>query len=98
LKSINSDVTGWQGGPFFVLHGTNGQTVCLEPQMGRDLMREMPDSESREGWRLFEVPLSTTDSWKLDGTLPGAVRGITISFDSWGAPPLEIWIDGLALE
>lgn len=98
LKSINSDVTGWQGGPFFILHGTNGESIHLEPQMGRDLMREMPDSESREGWRLFEVPLSTTDTWKLDGTLPASLRGITISFDSWGAPPLELWIDGLALE
>lgn len=98
LKSINSDVTGWQGGPFIVLHGADGTEVHIEPQMGRDFMRDMSDSEVREGWRLMEVPLSTTDTWKVDGMVPEDLQAISIAFDSWGAPPLDIWLDGLALE
>jgi len=34
LKAINEDVTGWQGGPFFVLHGDGEQRCYLEPKPG----------------------------------------------------------------
>ena len=98
LKAINADVTGWQGGPFIVLHG-DGDTRCwIEPKPGRDLMREADHNEAREGWRLFEIPLQGNDRWQRDGELPAELRAVSLGFDSWGAPPLKIWIDGLAIE
>ena len=98
LKAINADVTGWQGGPFLVIHGTDGSRCHVEPRPGRDLMREPGIGDGREGWRLFEVPLEGDDAWVCDGTLPRRVRAITLAFDSWGAPPLRLWIDGLTLD
>ena len=97
LKAINSDVTGWQGGPFIVLHGPAGQICHLEPAAGRDLMRELQHNEEREGWRLLEIPLAGSDAWKRDGQLPQEIHAISIAFDSWGAPPLTLWLDGLAI-
>jgi parallel beta-helix repeat protein len=98
LKAINADVTGWQGGPFIVLHGDGEERCYIEPQPGRDLMRELDHNEAREGWRLFEIPLAGDDRWKRDGDLPASVRAVSLAFDSWGAPPLQLWIDGLAWE
>jgi parallel beta-helix repeat protein len=97
LKAINSDVTGWQGGPFITLHGPAEQICHLEPAAGRDLMRELQHNEEREGWRLLEIPLAGSDAWKRDGQLPQEIHAISIAFDSWGAPPLTIWLDGLAI-
>ena len=98
LKAINADVTGWQGGPFIVLHGDGGKRCHLEPKPGRDLMRELDDNEAREGWRLFEIPLRGDERWQLDGDLPATARAVSLAFDSWGAPTLRFWIDGLAIE
>lgn len=98
LKAINADVTGWQGGPFIVLHGPGEERCYIEPAPGRDLMREADHSEAREGWRLFEIPLRGDDRWQQNGDLPTQIRALSVAFDSWGAPPLRIWIDGLAIE
>ncbi len=98
LKAINADVTGWQGGPFITIQGEGGTRCHIEPRAGRDLMRETGDNEAREGWRLFEIPLRGDERWQLDGELPAVARGLSLGFDSWGAPTLRLWIDGLALE
>lgn len=98
LKAINADVTGWQGGPFIVIHGDGEQRCHLEPKPGRDLMRETDSSEAREGWRLFEIPLRGDDRWQLDGDLPATARAVSLAFDSWGGPTLRFWLDGLAIE
>mgnify|MGYP000505613180 CR=1 FL=1 len=98
LKTINADVTGWQGGPFIVVHGDNDQRSYIEPRSGLDHMRELDHNEAREGWRLFEIPLRGDDRWQLDGNLPTTARAVSICFDSWGAPTLRLWIDGLAIE
>ncbi|MDB5385014.1 MAG: hypothetical protein JWM11_660, partial [Planctomycetaceae bacterium] len=57
IKAINEDVTGWQGGPFIVLHGDGDQRCYLEPKPGLDLMRQLDYNEGRDGWRLMEIPL-----------------------------------------
>lgn len=98
LKAINEDTTGWQGGPFITLVDQAGKPYYLEPKKGRDLMRESPNSESREGWRLFEIPLAGDESWQAEGMLPNSVNKISLAFDSWGAPTLRFWLDGLAFE
>jgi hypothetical protein len=97
LKSINSDVTGWQDDPFIALHGPAGQICHPEPAAGRDLMRELQHNKEREGWRLLEIPLDGSDAWKRNGQLPQEIHAITITFDSWDAPPLTICLDGLAI-
>ena len=98
MKVINEDVTGWQGGPFFVLHGADGQACHIEPKAGLDLMRQVDHNEGRDGWRRMEIPLAGNSQWQTDGTLPDQLKAISLAFDSWGAPTLRIWIDGLALE
>jgi hypothetical protein len=97
LKSINEDTTGWQGGPFVTLFDGN-KSYHIEPKEGQDLMRESPYSESREGWRLWEIPLSGNKSWQGVEELPGHVDRLSLAFDSWGAPTLRFWLDGLAFE
>lgn len=98
MKVINEDVTGWQGGPFFVLHGDADEKCHIEPRPGLDLMRQLEDNEGRDGWRRMEIPLSTSEQWQVEGTVPRSLKAISLVFDSWGAPTLRIWIDGLALE
>lgn len=98
LKAINADVTGWQGGPFIVIHGEGDKLCYIEPKKGRDLMREIDQNEARDGWRRFEIPLQGDERWQRDGDLPATAQAISLAFDSWGAPTLRFWIDGLAFE
>ena len=101
LKAINADRTGWQGGPFVILHGTDGSVCHLEPASGRDLMRELQPGEKADDWRLLTVPLrpeaDPASAWQRTGVVPGELRAISIAVDSWGAPPLQLWLDGLSL-
>lgn len=98
LKSINEDVTGWQGGPFIRLDGDTGQPFYIEPKQGLDHMRNAEHNEARDGWRLFEIPLRANDQWQTSGERPDNVRALALCFDSWGAPTLRFTIDGLAFE
>ena len=97
MKTINSDVTGWQGGPFLVLHGTDGSRCYLEPAEGRDLMRELEFSEQREAWRRLQIPLKGSEDWVRDGQIPEKISAVSLCVDSWGAPDLQLWLDGLAI-
>lgn len=98
LKTLNEDMTGWQGGPFLLLRGRDGTECWLEPSEGRDLMRQLQHPEERMGWRLLQLPLRGNDAWRQVGKLPQQLSAIGLGFDSWGAPPLEISVDGLAIE
>lgn len=98
LKAINQDVTGWQGGPFIVLYGKDNQRRWIEPKAGLDLMRQLDNNEAREGWRLMQIPLDGNDQWQGDGDPVETLQSLSLNFDSWGAPPLQFWIDGLAFE
>lgn len=98
MKAINEDVTGWQGGPFVVLHGAGDARTYLEPKQGRDLMRELENNEGRDGWRRMEIPLQGGDRWQTEGAIPSEVQAVSLAFDSWGAPTLRLWIDGLSFE
>ncbi len=103
LKAINADRTGWQGGPFLSLHGTDGSVCHLEPAEGHDLMRELAPGEKADDWRLLTVPVTENavkaDSrWQRIGPVPARLRAISIAVDSWGAPPLKLWLDGLSLQ
>lgn len=98
LKARNSDQTGWQGGPFLLLEGSGGKRCWVEPAEGKDLMREVEHPEQKLGWRLVQIPLAGGGKWRTHGELPAGLERIGVGFDSWGAPPLEIEIDGLTIE
>jgi len=97
LKTRNEDVPGWQNlNPLVTIHGAGDTTLRLEP--GQDQLSKPPYTEAREGWTRFAVPLAGDGAWNVAGTRPAAAKAIELGFDSWGAPPLVIWVDGLAVE
>jgi hypothetical protein len=68
-----------------------------DPREGRDLMRKAGPGEARDGWRQFVAPLAGDAQWERDGALPERLAALTIAVDSWGAPPLRVWLDGVLL-
>jgi hypothetical protein len=66
-------------------------------------MRELAPGEKADDWRLLTVPVTENavkaDSrWQRIGPVPARLRAISIAVDSWGAPPLKLWLDGLSLQ
>ncbi len=97
VKAINENVPAWQGlQPIVTLYESEKKFAVLTP--ATDLMSARPNNEEREGWSYLVVPLAGSEQWKLEGDLPAVLNYLTIGFDSWGAPPLRIWIDGMALK
>jgi len=95
VRAINENVPAWQSAnPVVTLYESETRSVTLTPTV--DLMSQRPNSEEREGWSYFTVPLAGSDLWKRDGSDLESLNYLTLGFDSWGAPPLRIWIDGLA--
>ena len=96
IRAINEGTPAWQSAnPVVTLYASDDRFAVLTP--AADLMSQRPNNEEREGWTYFKVPLKGNDDWKLEGELPKSVKYLTIGFDSWGAPPLKIWIDGMSL-
>ncbi|MFO0929460.1 MAG: PKD domain-containing protein [Gemmataceae bacterium] len=97
IKAVNEDVTGWQGpNPVVTLYESATRFVRLTPR--DDLLRQPPHNEAREGWLRIAVPLAGDRLWKREGADLKTMNYLTIGLDSWGAPPLRIWLDGLGLE
>ncbi len=97
LKTRNENVPAWQDvNPLITLTGADGQILQLTP--ARDFLSAPPYIEAREGWTYFSVPLTGDEQWQSTGSVPDAVQTIDLGFDSWGAPPLVIWVDGLGLQ
>ncbi len=96
LKTRNENVPAWQDvNPLVTLRGGD-KSLTLNPQA--DLLSQPPYIEAREGWTYFAVPLGGDATWKAAGELPEKLTTIELGFDSWGAPPLVIWVDGLGLK
>jgi hypothetical protein len=96
IKSINENVPAWQNAnPVVTLYESPSRFLRLEPR--QDLLATPPYNEARDGWTYLAVPLQGDDLWKREGSSIATVNALTIGFDSWGAPPLRIWIDGLAI-
>jgi hypothetical protein len=94
LRAIDPFVPAWQDvNPLVTLYASDGHSVCLRPR--HDLLSSPPNSEGRDGWNRFVVPLAGDDLWQREGDALPRVDWLTLGFDSWGAPPLTIWIDGL---
>ena len=95
LKTRNANVTGWQGpNPVVTVEGS-GARITLTPKVDR--LAQPEDSELREGWTRFEVPLRGGSGWEQSGVAPTIASKITIGLDSWGSDPLTVWIDGMAV-
>jgi parallel beta-helix repeat protein len=96
LKTRNEHVPAWQDvNPLITLTGADG-SLQLTPV--RDFLSAPPYIEAREGWTYFAVPLAGDDQWQATGAVPNALQTVDLGFDSWGAPPLTIWIDALGLK
>jgi parallel beta-helix repeat protein len=97
LKTRNEHVPAWQDvNPLVALIGPDGARLQLTP--ARDFLSAPPYNEAREGWTHFAVPLAGSDDWRRSGAAIGAVQSIELGFDSWGAPPLVLWVDGLGVK
>ncbi len=96
-RYLNGDVTGWQdGNPVVTLHETEEKFIRLVPV--EDWFRAPKYNEGRDGWNYYAIPLAGDESFRREGAEDlKAVNWISIGVDSWGAPPLRIWIDGLAI-
>lgn len=96
LKTRNENVPAWQDvNPVITLTGEAGDERRLTPR--QDLLSAPPYIEAREGWTWFSAPLAGDETWIADGVELRQVRSLSFGFDSWGAPPLVIWIDGLGI-
>lgn len=96
VKSINNNSASWQGpNPIITLISPGGETSTLTPKPGR--LEQPPYNEAREGWTLYVVPLAGGRDWAREGSEIATAEAIAIGFDSWGAEPLRIWIDGLTI-
>lgn len=97
IKAINENLPAWQfTNPVVTLYESESRFVTLTPKV--DLLSQRPNNEEREGWSYLVVPLAGDETWKREGPELSTVRYLTLGFDSWGAPPLRIWIDGMALK
>ena len=97
LKTRNENVPAWQDlNPPITLRGAGDEKMTLTPI--KDFLSQPPYNEAREGWTYFAVPLAGNDEWKKEGELPATLRALEIGFDSWRAPPLFIWMDGMGLK
>lgn len=96
LKTRNENVPAWQDvNPLVTLGGAGNARVELRPKT--DLLGQPAETEAREGWTYIRVPLAGDEHWKREGAALETLQWLSLGFDSWGAPPLEIWIDGLSL-
>jgi len=96
VKALNENVPAWQDvNPLVTLYGPEDKSAVLKPK--GDFMSQRANNEEREGWSYFAVPLAGDDQWQREGPALPILHYLTIGFDSWGAPPLKIWIDGLSL-
>lgn len=97
LKTRNEHVPAWQDvNPLVAIVGPDGARTQLTP--ARDFLSSPPYIEAREGWTHSAVPLAGSEEWQRSGAAIGAATMIELGFDSWGAPPLVIWVDGLGVK
>ena len=97
LKTRNEHVPAWQDlNPLVTLTGPDGKALQLTP--ASDFLSSPPYIEAREGWTYFAVPLAGNEEWKRSGDGIAVVKSIDLGFDSWDAPPLVIWVDGLGVK
>jgi nitrogen fixation protein len=95
LRVRNENIPAWQdANPIVTLKQDDEHVARYVPE--RDLLSQPLHNEGRDGWNRFVVPLAGGNGWKRQGPELKKVTELALGFDSWGAPPLDIWIDVLA--
>jgi len=101
IKARNPNIPGWQSaGPVLRLLGPNG-AIEIKPAKDANLLNDPPFSEARWTWMPMVIPLQGSDRWtrKVTGQMTlDRVDALSLSLDSWGGDPFEVWLDGLAFE
>jgi hypothetical protein len=98
MKAINENLPSWQDvNPVVTLYENDDNYIRLTPK--KDQLSSPPYIEAREGWTYFAPPLAGDETWtRQEQGQVRTVNYITVGVDSWGAPPLRIWLDGLGLK
>ncbi|MGE0607032.1 MAG: protein kinase [Pirellulales bacterium] len=95
IKAATSSPVGWQNtNPIVVLHESDEKAITYTPAAN---WLKPPGDDGRLEWRFVAVPLAGDEQWNRNGDAQ-TINWLTIGVDSWDAPPLQIWIDGLSLE
>ncbi len=101
IKVENPNLPGFQNaGPVVRLFGRDGQ-IEFKPVKEGNLLNDPPFSEGRWLWMPIRIPLAGDEKWerKVIGELQlESISAISISLDSWGAEPFNVWLDGLSTE
>jgi parallel beta-helix repeat protein len=99
IRTRNPNLPAWQGSnPIITLHEGADRWLRLTP--ARDWLGNPPDVHFRDEWMPLDVPLAGGEGWTREvgtGGAPGTVNWISLAVDSWGAPPLDVWIDAMTL-
>ncbi len=99
IRTRNPNIPAWQDvNPIVTLHESADRWLRLTPE--RDLLGNPPDVHYRDEWMPLDVPLAGGTGWTAESGPGGALQTLnwlTVGLDSWGAPALDVWLDGLAL-
>lgn len=96
LRCRNPNIPAWQDlNPIVTLYETPDVSRSFIP--ARDFLSSPVHNEGRDGWNYFVIPLEGDGNWKAEGNRLRQLNWLTLGFDSWGAPPLRIWLDGLGV-
>jgi parallel beta-helix repeat protein len=99
IRARNPHVPAWQDvNPIVTLHESEDRWLRLVPE--RDLLGNPPDVHFRDEWMPLDAPLAGGEGWRAEsGPVgpPATLQWLTLGFDSWGALPLDVWLDGLTL-
>jgi hypothetical protein len=99
VRARDPAIPAWQDtNPVVTLFEGDGRWLRLTP--ARDWLGNPPDLHFRDDWMPLDVPLAGDAGWTRAVGPKGAptrVQWLTIGVDSWGAPPLDVWLDGLSL-
>ncbi len=101
IKAQNPNLPGFQNaGPVLRLMGPAGQ-LEFKPAKDANLLNDPPHSEARWHWMPVVIPLAGSPAWTV--TKSGQadldrIDALSLSLDSWGGDPFNIWLDGLAVE
>jgi nitrous oxidase accessory protein NosD len=101
IKAQNPNVPGWQNpGPVVRLMARAGQ-MTFKPARDANLLNDPPFSEARWLWMPVSIPLSGDAQWQCatNGQVSlDRIEAISLSLDSWGGDPFNVWLDGLTVE
>jgi hypothetical protein len=101
IKVENPNLPGFQNaGPVLRLF-TSAGSVEFKPAKDANLLNDPPFSEARWTWMPVVIPLSGDAQWKRTETgrfQSEQVDALSISLDSWGWEPFNVWLDGLSID